>query len=135
MKHILSWPLGIALVVWLVFATAARCQEPPNPSMWPVHFGVTLQIAGNTFDGLTSWKQAEQTRWLADQSGMYQGHFYRSGAAKKALLSSIIVAASYPIALRWPKTRKYVALVNGVLGATWTGVAVSNVVRNPYFRR
>ena len=99
-----------------------------------VHAGVAAQLAGNTADFATSWKQPEATKWLQETSGPYQGRFYRRGAAGKIAVSGCVTAVSYLVAWKWPKSRKYVGILNLSLGATFGGVAASNYIRNPYFR-
>ena len=96
--------------------------------LW-VHAGVAVQIGGNFADIATSWQQPEATRWLATN-----GRFERNGVTAKLGLSAGIALASYAIAWKWPKTRKWVGLLNMVEGGTWGAVAASNYIRNPYFR-
>ena len=102
----------------------------PSETSWLwVHAGVATQIGGNFADIATSWQQPEATKWLATN-----GRFERQGITAKLSLSAGISAASYLIASKWPRSRKYVGIINLSIGGTWGAVATSNYTRNPYFR-
>ncbi len=108
---------------------------PAKPdSWWWVHAGTALLLAGTSADVASSWKQPEGNPWLAQNSGPYKGKFYTSGAVKKSLLSAGLVSASYVLAKRWPKTRRFVGMFDMTIGAALTGVAANNVVQNPNLR-
>ena len=108
---------------------------PAKPdSWWWVHAGTALMFAGTAADVASSWKQPEGNSWLTQNSGPNAGKFYTAGAVKKSLLSVSLVSASYVIARRWPKSRKFVGMFNMAVGAALTGVAANNVAQNPNFR-
>jgi hypothetical protein len=117
----------------LLLALSLPALAADDSLLW-VHAGVATQIGGNFADIATSWKQPEATAWLTTQSGPYAGRFYRTGIERKLGLSAGITAVSYAIAWKWPRTRKWVGLLNMVEGGTWGAVAASNYIRNPYFR-
>lgn len=115
--------------------------RPANPprvaaeeSWWWIHTGVTMQLAGSFSDWATSWKQPEGNAWLTESGGRYEGRFYRSATIKRATFSSGLALASYVIAWKWPKTRKFLGTFNMTVGAGLASAAVSNVVRNPYYK-
>ena len=112
----------------LIFILSFSALAPDDSWLW-VHAGVATQIGGNFADIATSWQQPEATRWLATN-----GRFERHGATAKLGLSAGIALASYAIAWKWPRARRYVGIANLSLGATWGAVAASNYIRNPYFR-
>lgn len=101
--------------------------------LW-VHAGIAVQVAGSFADWATSWKQPEGNQWLAESGGPYAGKFYRSGLTQKAGLTAGIAVVSYAVAWKWPKARKYVGIFNMAAGAGFAGAAISNVVRNPYYK-
>lgn len=108
---------------------------PAKPvSWWWVHAGTALLLAGTSADVASSWKQPEGNPWLTQKSGPYKGLFYTSGAVKKSLLSAGLVSASYVLAKRWPKARRFVGMFDMTIGAALTGVAANNVVQNPNLR-
>jgi hypothetical protein len=107
-----------------------------RPQSWRwVHAGIALQLAGNLGDVATSWKQPEGNSWLCESRGQYAGTFYRSAAVKKSLVSVVLVAASYAIAIKWPKARRFVGAFNLAIGASFAAAAVNNLVQNPNFRQ
>ena len=112
----------------LLLALSLPALAADDSLLW-VHAGVAVQIGGNFADIATSWQQPEATRWLATN-----GRFERHGATAKLGLSAGIALASYAIAWKWPRARRYVGIANLSLGATWGAVAASNYIRNPYFR-
>jgi hypothetical protein len=136
----------------LIACGAGEAQELPSPvsrfvgtksspkdasgaTSWHwVHAGVALQVAGSFGDWATSWKQPEGNGFLADSSGRYAGRFYRTGTARKAAFSGGLAAMSYVVAWKWPKTRKYLGVFNMTVGAGFGAAAISNVIRNPYYK-
>ena len=151
MKNFRSWMLPI--ITGLVIACGAgRAQELVSPGMgfvgsvaahregsgapsWQwVHSGVALQVAGSFGDWATSWKQPEGNQFLTEPGGRYAGTFYRSGTVRKAGLSAGLAVVSYVVGLKWPKARKYVGVFNMTVGAGFGAAAVSNVIRNPYYK-
>jgi hypothetical protein len=140
----------IALLLAACLAVGAQ-QYPPTPSVaagWTVsggttstpptwswvNVGVAAEVMGNSLDWATSWKQPEGNQLLAQQSGNYTGELYRTGTNRKIAVAGSLAIVSYAIGWKWPKLRKYVGIFDMVSGATWTGVAFSNVARNPYYR-
>jgi len=113
-------------------SVAAPRHASGTPSWAWVHIGVAMQVAGNMGDWATSWKQPEGNRWLAQPDGPYAGTLYRSGTVHKAALSAGLAVASYTVAWKWPKTRKYIGVFNMTAGASFGAAAVSNAVRNPH---
>lgn len=109
-------------------------EASPVPSMLWVHSGVAMQLAGSFADWATSWKQPEGNQLLAQSGGQYAGRFYRTGTVNKIGLSVGLAAVSYAVACKWPKMRKYVGIFNMSVGAGFGAAAVSNVVRNPYYK-
>ena len=109
-------------------------QASPSPSWLWVHTGVAMQVAGSFSDWATSWKQPEGNQLLAEPGGQYKGRFYRTGTVNKVALSAGLAAVSYAIAWKWPKARKYVGVFNMSVGAGFGSAAISNVVRNPYYK-
>ena len=109
-------------------------EASPSPSWLWVHTGVAMQLAGSFGDWATSWKQPEGNQLLAEPGGKYAGRFYRTGTVNKVALSAGLAAVSYAIAWKWPKTRKYVGVFNMSVGAGFGAAAISNVVRNPYYK-
>ena len=105
-----------------------------TPSWQWVHAGVALQAAGSFGDWATSWKQPEGNSLLAESGGRYAGRFYRSGTVQKAAFSGGLALVSYAVAWKWPKTRKFVGIFNMTVGAGFGAAAVSNVIRNPYYK-
>jgi hypothetical protein len=93
-----------------------------------------MQLAGSFGDWATSWKQPEGNQLLAEPDGTYAGRFYRTGTVNKVALSAGLVAVSYAVAWKWPKARKYVGVFNMAVGAGFGSAAISNVVRNPYYK-
>jgi hypothetical protein len=112
---------------------STRDTSPPPSWLW-VHTGVAMQVAGSFGDWATSWKQPEGNQWLAQSGGQYAGRFYRTGTANKVAVSAGLAAVSYAVAWKWPKTRKYVGVFNMSVGAGFGAAAISNVVRNPYYK-
>jgi hypothetical protein len=151
MKRRGNWKLPM-IAVLVITCDGARAQELVTPEMgfvrsvavpreasgspsWQwVHTGVAMQVAGSFGDWATSWKQPEGNRLMAESGGRYAGTFYRSGTATKAGLSAGLAALSYAVAWKWPKTRKFVGAFNMAVGAGFGFAAVSNVVRNPYYK-
>jgi hypothetical protein len=105
-----------------------------SPSWQWVHTGVALQVAGSFGDWATSWKQPEGNGLLAETGGRYAGTFYRSGTVQKAAFSGGLALLSYAVAWKWPRARKYVGVFNMTVGAGYGAAAVSNVIRNPYYK-
>ena len=103
-------------------------------SWWCVTSGVTMQVAGSFADWATSWKQPEGNSLLAQSSGTYAGRFYRTGTARKGLLSGGIALVSYAVAWKFPKTRKYVGMFNMSAGAGFAAAALRNIEVNPYYK-
>jgi len=137
----------------LIACDAGRAQEFVSPQMSPVrsvapapkegsgsgswlwiHTGVAVQVAGSFADWATSWKQPEGNQGLAQSGGQYAGTFYRSGTVRKAALSGGLAVVSYVMAWKWPKARKYIGVFNMAVGGGFGAAAVSNVVRNPYYK-
>ena len=112
---------------------APRSGSGSSSWLW-VHAGVSVQVAGSFADWATSWKQPEGNHSLAESRGPYAGKFYRSGTAQKLGLGAGLAAISYVIGWKWPKARKYVGVFNMAVGGGFGGAAVSNVVRNPYYK-
>jgi hypothetical protein len=102
-----------------------------EPSWMWVHAGVAMQVAGSAADWATSWKQPEANPWLAEPGGAYQGTFYHAGTVRKAGLSAGLAAASYVLAWKWPKARRYIGIFNMSIGAGYGAAAVSNTLRGP----
>ena len=71
---------------------------------------------------------------MAEPGGRYGGTFYRSGTVHKAGLSAGLAVVSYAVAWKWPKARKYIGVFNMAVGAGYGAAAVSNVIRNPYYK-
>jgi hypothetical protein len=116
-------------------ASLRNTREASNPPSWLwVHTGVAMQVAGSFADWATSWKQPEGNQLLAESGGQYAGRFYRTGTVNKVALSAGLAAVSYAVACKWPKMRKYVGVFNMSVGAGYGAAAVSNVVRNPYYK-
>ena len=109
-------------------------EAPSAPSLLWVHAGVAMQVAGSFADWATSWKQPEGNQLLTQSSGPYAGRFYRPGTVNKVALSGGLAVVSYAIAWRWPKARKYVGVFNMSVGAGFGSAAISNVIRNPYYK-
>ena len=107
--------------------------EPASYSQWVI-MPVVANIAGNSFDALSSWKQPEANKFLAQTSGTYRNKFYRDSLGKKAALVGGVAAVSLAVGYKWPRTRRFLGVVNGAYGVTYTGVAISNIARNPYYR-
>jgi hypothetical protein len=129
------------MAVLMVGAFAGvRCQAQElnsyshQDSMWWVTSGVTMQVAGSFADWATSWKQPEGNSLLAQPSGEYSGRFYRTGTARKGLLSGGIALVSYAIAWKFPKTRKFVGVFNMSVGAGFAVAAFRNAENNPYYK-
>src|SRR5262245_30710572 len=116
-----------------VAETSRQVHSTSTSWLW-VNCGVATQVAGSFADWATSWKQPERNQLLAESSGPYQGRFYRQGTIRKIGLSAGVAAVSYMIALKWPKTRKYVGIFNMSFGAGYGAAAISNVIRNPYYK-
>ena len=115
--------------------TTASPSKSKGDSSWLwVHSGVAMQAAGSFADWATSWKQPEGNQFLADSSGAYQGKFYREGTVRKAALSAGLAVVSYALAWKWPKARKLIGIFNMTVGLGYGGAAVSNVIRNPYYK-
>ena len=114
--------------------TTTTRDPSPSPSWLWVHTGVAMQVAGSFGDWATSWKQPEGNQWLAQSNGPYAGRFYRTGTVNKLALGAGLAAVSYAIAWKWPKARKYVGVFNIAVGAGFGSAAISNVVRNPYYK-
>jgi hypothetical protein len=89
---------------------------------------------GNSLDWAISWKQPEGNSLLAQTGGQYSGDLYRTGTHRKIAVAGGLALVSYALGWKWPKLRKYVGIFDMVSGATWTGVAFSNVARNPYYK-
>jgi hypothetical protein len=102
--------------------------------MWWVTAGVTMQAAGSFADWATSWKQPEGNSMLATSSGTYAGKFYRTGTARKGMLTGGLALVSYAIAWKFPKTRKFVGMFNMSVGAGYAAAAFSNIANNPYYK-
>ena len=109
-------------------------ESSPSPSWQWVHAGVAMQVAGSFGDWATSWKQPEGNQLLTESSGPYVGRFYRTGTVNKIALSAGLVVVSYAIAWKFPRARKFVGVFNMAVGAGYGAAAVSNVVRNPYYK-
>jgi hypothetical protein len=123
----------------LLFAAACSAQTAgtipsSNPSWNWINAGVAVQTLGNSLDWATSWKQPEANSFLAQAGGPYAGDLYRTGTPRKFGIGAGVTAASYLVGWKWPRTRKAVGILNLVLGGVWTGAALSNVARNPYYR-
>ena len=121
---------------WMNPGTLAEKLASPEPAsygQWVV-MPVVVNIAGNSFDALSSWKQPESNKFLMEKSGPYQNKFYRNSLQKKALMVGSVAAISLAVGYKWPRTRRFLGLLNGSFGVTFTGVAISNIVRNPYYR-
>ena len=118
------------------YASSLRAapETSPSPSLLWVHAGVAMQVAGSFADWATSWKQPEGNQLLTQSSGPYAGRFYRTGTVNKVALSGGLAVVSYAIAWRWPKARKYVGVFNMSVGAGFGSAAISNVIRNPYYK-
>ena len=116
------------------YVAGLRTTREASPSWLWVHTGVAMQLAGTFGDWATSWKQPEGNQLLAEPGGKYAGRFYRTGTVNKVALSAGLVAVSYAVAWKWPKTRKYVGVFNMSVGAGYGAAAISNVVRNPYYK-
>ena len=114
--------------------TSAETSASPSPSWLWVHTGVATQVAGSFADWATSWKQPEGNQLLAESGGQYAGRFYRTGTVNKVALSAGLAVVSYAIAWKFPRTRKFVGVFNMSVGAGYGAAAVSNVVRNPYYK-
>jgi len=116
-----------------VRSVAPEPKEESQSWLW-LHAGVAVQVAGSFADWATSWKQPEGNPWLAQAGGQYAGTFYRSGTARRAGLSGGLAVVSYALAWKWPQARKYIGVFNMVVGGGFGAAAVSNVVRNPYYK-
>jgi hypothetical protein len=114
-------------------ATAPKDVSGATSWHW-VHAGTALQVAGSFGDWATSWKQPEGNGLLAEGSGAYAGRFYRRGTANKVAFSAGLAAVSYAVAWKWPKARRYVGIFNMTVGAGFGAAAISNVIRNPYYK-
>ena len=125
--------LSTALLVWRAHGKAQTAPSP-NPSWNWINVGVAAEAMGNSLDWATSWKQPESNSLLAQTGGQYSGELYRTGTNRKIAVAGGLALVSYAIGWKWPKLRKYVGIFDMVSGATWTGVAFSNVARNPYYR-
>ena len=127
-----------ALVAGVFAGVPCQAQELNSyshpDSWWWVTSGVTMQAAGSFADWATSWKQPEGNSLLADSSGNYAGKFYRTGTLRKGLLSGGIALASYAIAWKFPKTRKFVGMFNMSVGAGFAAAAFRNIADNPYYK-
>jgi hypothetical protein len=151
MKKQGNWML-LTVAGLLVACHAARAQEfvspgagygsslkttrdsSPSPSWLWVNSGVATQVAGSFADWATSWKQPEGNQLLAQPDGPYAGRFYRTGTVNKVAFSAGLAALSYVVAWKWPHSRKYVGVFNMAVGAGFGAAAISNVVRNPYYK-
>jgi hypothetical protein len=127
------------LIWFLMFIGTAAAQAPnvqpsPNPTWNWINAGVGIQVLGNSLDWATSWKQPEANSLLANTSGQYTGQLYRTGSYRKAGVSGGLTVVSYLVGWKWPRTRKWVGILNMSLGGMWAGIAFSNVARNPYYR-
>ena len=111
--------LSTALLVWCAHGKAQTAPSP-NPSWNWINVGVAAEAMGNSL--------------LAQTGGQYSGELYRTGTNRKIAVAGGLALVSYAIGWKWPKLRKYVGIFDMVSGATWTGVAFSNVARNPYYR-
>ena len=118
------------------YASSLRAapETSPSPSLLWVHAGVAMQVAGSFADWATSWKQPEGNSLMAEPGGQYAGRFYRTGTANKVAVSAGLAAVSYAIAWKWPKARRYVGVFNMSVGAGFGAAAISNTVRNPYYK-
>jgi hypothetical protein len=101
--------------------------------LW-VHSGTVFQISGSFADWATSWKQPEGNSSLTESSGTYQGRFYRTAVARRAAFSAGLAAASYAIGWKWPKARRLVGVFNMTVGSGFAAAAISNAIRNPYYK-
>lgn len=131
--NLLIWLAG-ALLFAALMAPHLRAEERKPLGMKWVHASVAAQLLGNAADCASSWKQRELNPWLQEPGGVYRGDFYRAGLSKKVGISIGVTALSYFVAKKYPKLRKYVVISNVSLGATWGGVAMRNVIVNPYYR-
>ena len=157
----LLWPAAWLLALLLTFAVAGRAQEKPAlnissqtslpvgsakvvvllpleenrpPSMLPVHAGVSIMVMGEFADWATSWRQPERNPLLAERSGPYTGLLYKTGTYRKLGLTAGLVTASYAVAWRYPRHRKLIGWLGVAVGYTALCVALSNILRNPYYR-
>jgi hypothetical protein len=89
---------------------------------------------GHFSDWATSWRQPELNPWLAEKTGPYTGQLYRAGTYRKAGTVAVFAGLSYLAAWRYPKARKWIGWISGGSGVAALGMAVSNVIRNPYYR-
>lgn len=123
--------LGLMLVSLLGFA-----QEPVSkpPSAWWVHGSVFAHLTFAAMDGLSSWKQGEGNVIYQQNSGIYAGRFYRSGAARLTGITLSFGAASELLGILHPKWRRYISGANLGAAGAHVGVTVSNIARNPYYR-
>jgi hypothetical protein len=126
-KFLLSLTLAAGMVV-----AAPPAQQ--KPSAWWVHGTVAAHIMAASLDGLSSWKQPESNPLYAEATGPQTGRFYRKGAARLAGITLSIGAVSEAVGWLKPSWRRYVGALNAGAAAVHEGVAVSNVVRNPYYR-
>ena len=108
-------------------------QAKKDSLVW-VHVGVTAQLAGTFADWATSWKQPEGNSLLQQSGGQYAGRFYRSGTAVKFGIAGAVTGVSYIIAWKFPKTRKYIGIFNGAMGAGFAAQAFRNIADNPYYK-
>ncbi|MGP8246291.1 MAG: hypothetical protein ACLQVN_17445 [Bryobacteraceae bacterium] len=125
------------LLLFSIVAAGMAVAAPPAqqaPSAWWVHGTVAAHIMAAALDGLSSWKQAESNPLYAEAAGPQTGRFYRTGAARLAGITLSIGAVSEAVGWLKPSWRRYVGALNAGAAAAHEGVAVSNLVRNPYYR-
>ncbi len=114
-------------------SSQANSNSHPD-SWWWVTSGVTMQVAGSFADWATSWKQPEGNSMLAQSSGEYAGRFYRTGTARKGLISGGMAVVSYAVAKKFPRTRRFVGMFNMSVGAGFAAAALRNIEVNPYYK-
>ena len=131
---LLPWLAATALFIlimapFLHAETNVTTTPPPDPpSMIFTHIGVIAHAAGTAADAYSNWKFQEANPLLRERSGPYAGTFHKRGVLVKAGLFTGIAVTTELIAWKVPKLRRAMGIINGTLGATYTGIAIRNVV-------
>ncbi len=118
----------LKLVLFFALVLPAAAVEPVKAtSMRWVHIGVAVNASGSAFDAWSSWKRPEASPFLSESSGPYQGTFHRRGAVIKGAAFAGVAAATELIAWKIPKTRRAMALLNGILGGGYFAAGGRNL--------
>jgi len=105
-----------------------------SPPIVAVVHAVSPCSAGSFADWATSWKQPEGNQLLTQSSVRTPAGFYRTGTVNKVALSAAR-RRQLRHRMEMAQGRKYVGVFNMSVGAGFGSAAISNVIRNPYYKR